>query len=713
MSHVARRWLACIGIVYGLLVGAPLPGTAGELEREDLEKRFGPPLRVGEKLTSSPVWPITSELAPDQGPVAWAFESIDLAPIPGFEGTPFNLLVTLDREGRFLGVDVLRQHEPVFLSGLGEAPLHAFVEQYRDLSLKQNISVSSAYGGMKDTEGNRVVLDGVTKATASVRILNQTVLTAGLAVARAELGFAQLAQQGPPAQVNAELFERKRFDELLAEGSIGHLRLTEAEAEALFAGSDAAGIDPDALNAPDDVYLDFYVAYLNVPTIGRALLGDEAFADMQSIMEPGQHVWWVASAGRARLIDDDFVRGTNPARISLRQGDAPLELRDFDLEPAPPPGAPPLNTALVLRAPPMSGLDPAGTQQFAFTITRSKGQFRPTQFHRDATLDYAPPERYFTRPAPPPPDWLAGWYERKAELTIIAAALLLLAVVLARPRWMSISATRLAIFRLGFLAFTLGYLGWYAQGQLSIVHLTAAIKTLAAGQSLSSFLYDPVALLIMAFTLVSFFVWGRGTFCGWLCPFGALQEFVSIAGQRLGLRPRRLPATLARLLDRGRYVILAALVAAAALAPQLAEKGVEIEPFKTAITVGFDRAPLFVAYAVALLLASVFIYKFFCRYLCPLGAVMTLGGKLRLWRWLPRRAACGTPCQSCRHRCEYDAIAPTGEIRYDDCFQCLDCVGIYHDEKRCAPLLLMRRKPEAANRLGIDASARSPTPVPR
>lgn len=156
-------------------------------------------------------------------------------------------------------------------------------------------------------------------------------------------------------------------------------------------------------------------------------------------------------------------------------------------------------------------------------------------------------------------------------------------------------------------------------------------------------------------------------------------------------------------------MILAALVAAAALAPQLAEKGVEIEPFKTAITVGFDRAPWFVAYAVALIVASLFVYKFFCRYLCPLGAFMTLGGKLRLWGWLPRRAECGTPCQSCRHRCQYDAIAPTGEIRYDDCFQCLDCVGIYHDEARCAPLLLVRRKPAAASRLGVGAPVSRPT----
>jgi len=117
-----------------------------------------------------------------------------------------------------------------------------------------------------------------------------------------------------------------------------------------------------------------------------------------------------------------------------------------------------------------------------------------------------------------------------------------------------------------------------------------------------------------------------------------------------------------------------------------------VEPFKTAITVGFDRSWPFVLYAVGLLLLGGLYYKFFCRFLCPLGAAITLGGKLRRWTWLPRRVECGQPCQTCRHRCHYDAIHRDGAIDYDRCFQCLDCVGIYHDENRCAPLLLEAKK---------------------
>jgi NosR/NirI family nitrous oxide reductase transcriptional regulator len=695
----ARRLLRRVASGVALLLASlGLPVQAGDLSHADIARRFQPPLHVGDKLRDIPAWPITSELEPEAGPVAYAFESIDLAPIPGFEGTPMNLLVSIDRKGNFMDVALLRQHEPVFLSGLGEGPLRDFLAQYANKSLKQEITVSSLYGNTRaGASGNRVVLDGVSKATASVRIVNQTVLTSALAVARARLGFAAPAEKGPLAEVKTDVFERRSFAELLASGAIGRLHLSHADVEQRFAGSDGAGVDAEALARPDETFIDLYVAYLNAPTIGRAILGDTGHADLMRRLEPGQHAWWVASAGRDAYIDEDFTRGTVPARLAFSQGGAPVELRDLDLSPRPPEGAPPLNAALVLRVPPMSGIDPASPVRFELTLTRARGSMLPVLTQRSVSLDYQAPEALFFRPPAPLPDWLIAWKERGVELGIIAAALALLSVVLARPRWISVSARRLKVFRLAFLAFTLGYIGWYAQGQLSIVQITGAIKSLVAGAGLKSFLYDPVSLLLIAFTLASFVVWGRGTFCGWLCPFGALQEFAALLARALRLPERKLPARLAGVLDRGRFVILAGLAALAALAPQWAEKGVEVEPFKTAITVGFDRSAPFVAYALILLVLGGLYYKFFCRYLCPLGAAMALGGKLRLLDWLPRRSECGQPCQTCRHRCTYDAIEKSGAIRYERCFQCLDCVGIYHDPGRCAPIMLMYKKGKARN----------------
>jgi polyferredoxin len=239
-----------------------------------------------------------------------------------------------------------------------------------------------------------------------------------------------------------------------------------------------------------------------------------------------------------------------------------------------------------------------------------------------------------------------------------------------------------------FLLFTIGFIGYYAQGQLSIVNITGLIQALVAGRSLEFFLYDPVSLVLWAFVTVSLFAWGRGTFCGWLCPFGALQELTGKLGQALRLPQVRLRARADGWLKLLKYAVLAIILGSAAMAPAWTDALVEFEPFKTAITLVFVRSWPFVAWALGLLVLSMVWYKFFCRYLCPFGGALALLGRVRVWSWLARRKECGTPCQTCRHRCEYQAITPAGRVQYDECFQCLDCVVIYESDEKCAPLML-------------------------
>jgi polyferredoxin len=116
----------------------------------------------------------------------------------------------------------------------------------------------------------------------------------------------------------------------------------------------------------------------------------------------------------------------------------------------------------------------------------------------------------------------------------------------------------------------------------------------------------------------------------------------------------------------------------------LAEQLAEIEPFKTSITLNFVRYWPFVLYAILLLVLSLKIHKFYCRYLCPLGAAMAIIGRYPIFKWLRRRKECGSPCQLCRNKkCGIDAIKKDGAIDYGECIQCLECLITIESPQIC------------------------------
>ena len=213
---------------------------------------------------------------------------------------------------------------------------------------------------------------------------------------------------------------------------------------------------------------------------------------------------------------------------------------------------------------------------------------------------------FFIRDVPPKPapPWLGAMQDRAADLMALAA---LLAVIFAA---LLFAMNRLAgsryftPARLLVLAVVVGFVGWWGQGQLSIATVLGVIRAGIDRQSLEFLLYDPFSLLIWVVVLISFVIWGRGLFCGWLCPFGAMQEFAHHIGRLLRL-PQIEPST--QWDDRLKwikYIVLGALVALLLTAPGRLDKAIEVEPFKTAITTFFIREWYYVAYAAFWLLSG-------------------------------------------------------------------------------------------------------------
>ncbi|MFN7026446.1 MAG: 4Fe-4S binding protein, partial [Pseudorhizobium sp.] len=95
-----------------------------------------------------------------------------------------------------------------------------------------------------------------------------------------------------------------------------------------------------------------------------------------------------------------------------------------------------------------------------------------------------------------------------------------------------------------------------------------------------------------------------------------------------------------------------------------------------------------------LLAAGLFVERFYCRYLCPLGAALAIPARMRMFDWLKRYHECGNPCQTCSNQCPVQAIHKTGEINPNECINCLHCQVLYQSESVC-PVVIKKMKSRA------------------
>ena len=263
-----------------------------------------------------------------------------------------------------------------------------------------------------------------------------------------------------------------------------------------------------------------------------------------------------------------------------------------------------------------------------------------------------------------------------------------------------------------FLLFTVVFIGGYAHAQLSVVNVITFANILFSGFRWEVFLLAPVTFILWFSVAASLLFWGRGAFCGWLCPFGALQELLSEAAQFLRIPQIKVPWGLNQRLWPIKYIIFLVIFGTSLGNMDLAERLAEAEPFKTVIVLFFDREWPYVLYGGGLLVMSFFIERFFCRYLCPLGAALAIPGRLRMFDWLKRHKECGSPCQRCAHECIVQAIHPEGHINPHECHYCLYCQVLYYDDHKC-PVMVQRRlkreKREGMSKFVVQPGAKDAT----
>ena len=294
--------------------------------------------------------------------------------------------------------------------------------------------------------------------------------------------------------------------------------------------------------------------------------------------------------------------------------------------------------------------------------------------------------------------WVSVWSMRVFEISVLLAGLGLLTLILVFQDWLTRHPMLLRRIRTGFLLYTLLFIGWYGLAQLSVINVLTFTLAAMHGFQWESFLIDPMMFILWSFVAVTLLLWGRGVYCGWLCPFGALQELTFQVFQKLRLPRFEIPPMVHERLWALKYIILLSLFGLSLQSLTQAERLAEVEPFKTAITLRFAREWSFVVYAMALVLLSALNRKFYCKYLCPLGAALTIPGKFRIFDWLRRHRECGRPCQVCAAECEVQAIRKNGEINPNECHYCLDCQVTYWNDHKCPPEVERRKRREKSGR---------------
>jgi transcriptional regulator of nitric oxide reductase/NAD-dependent dihydropyrimidine dehydrogenase PreA subunit len=599
--------------------------------------------------------------------------------VVGFSGAPFNFVVGLDMHGKIVGVVLVEHAEPIIKYNSLGAQLTRFIGQYTGLDPGGSISLSG-----RGTPGG---IDGISSATVSARAFNNAIVQAARLVARSR---GLMVGAASTAMVDIASFEPLTWSQLIAAGAVERIRIP---------------LGRKAGTGSQDAALELHAAVVNPASIGRNLLGTVRYGEHVAPHSPQDLIVLLMGKGPYSFVGTKVFEMGTFDRIRIEQG-----ARTFVLQRDPKyyqylpfvsaKEAPKFDEVSLFRVPAEKGIDILAPWQLVIVVGDGAGSGARTH---EFKLSYSLPSRFVLPPAKPSAEepleapWRESWRAQAHNLVVLGLGLLVLTVLLIAMHRLTRHARLYQALRIGFLLFTLVWIGWIAGAQLTVINVFAWLHGLINGNALAVLLADPLLCVLLAFVVVSFVIWGRGVFCGWLCPFGALQELLAKLARVVRL-PQWSPSYRAhRMLWRLKYVSLAVLAVAALHGLQTMAVAAEVEPFKTVISLRMDRAWPFVVYALVLLAAGLFVERAFCRFLCPLGAVMAIGGRLRRFMPLKRRPECGSPCQLCARRCPIQAIEPSGAINMDECFYCLDCQVIHDDANVCPPLVNeVRRKRELA-----------------
>lgn len=650
--------------------------------------------------------------------LGYVYLNSDFANSIGYSGKPIHLLVGIDTKGVVKGIKLAGHSEPIVLIGIPE----------KKIIDAMNVLIGKDIMPIVQGKERPPQVDIVSGATLTVLVMGDSVIRSAVKIIRGgRLGgdLSGTVAELPARTVDMDKSEIRSWQELLGDGSIRYLHLSVGNVNEAFkkAGQDIAAQRSETDNA-EETFIDLFVAPVSIPTIGKSLLGEDGYRHLAQRLEPGQQALIVAGKGLYSFKGSAYVRGGIFDRIEVIQDNVSTRFRDRDhtrLGSLAPNDTPEMTEIALFVTPPDYKLDLGQPFQLQLLVQRMTG-IRDKAF-TTFELDYSTPDRYLNAPPSAPasaatgkaitgapvsgldssadaptiegldtPLWQRIWQGNIVNIAILIGAILILTLIFFFQNQLVKKESVYLWVRRSYLLFVLVWLGWYTNSQLSVVNTFAFFNSLITGFSWEYFLGAPLIFILWCSVAAAMLFWGRGPFCGWLCPFGALQEWLSIIAKWCRIPQITVPWGLHERLWPIKYIIFLALFGLSIYSIADAEHYAEVEPFKTSIILKFVRDWPFVIYALTLLSIGLFIERFFCRYLCPLGAALAIPGRIRMFEWLRRWPECGSPCQRCANECPVQSIHPEGHINVNECIYCMHCQLLYHCEQRCPHMIKVKSR---------------------
>lgn len=651
-----------------LLLASPVAAQSFRIEElpEDQLKEVLPTAESFRQVPNQPYW----EGLDAQGKVAgWLVLSTDVVSIKGYSGKPLVTLVGLDLEGIISGAKIIHHSEPIILLGIPEQQLTDFVNFYKGKRADMKIGVGS---GDPDT----LTVDGVSGATVTVLAENSTILDTARALGAA-VGILEAQKMLPGAFIESD--EDWSFARMKRKKLFGRLLVTEKEM---------------GVSDSDAPFVDLLYTIADAPQIGRPLLGKSTYKYLMGELEEGDHLIVILGNGSGSFKGSGFVRGGIFDRVQVRQQLLTCMFTDIDYSNVPSlavDDAPDFKEGAVFISR-GAKIDPGRTFELVFlgSYYDHKGAF--SREFKSFSSSHRLPKSIYRIEGPDPESmiWRTAWANQKLEIAIISIIFVALLALFIQRKYLTASVKRLSWIQIGVLSTSFLVLGVWMSAQPSITQILTLVGSIVGEWDGNLFLSQPLLFISWIFIAAVIFIWGRGLFCGWICPFGCLTELLNHLGKALKIKQFELPDKWHNRLKYLRYLIFAGLIPAFLYSPELGEKLAEIEPFKTTFfLIPWQRPWGFFTYWLVLVIISFFWFRPFCRYLCPLGAALAVPSFFRIAG--PKRRQFCSSCSICADICEPKAIDKQGRIDPLECLNCMHCEANYCADTICPPLIGLKK----------------------